>query len=245
MRLTRSLVSGLASLALLPAAGAAQQGHLFDNSWFWGASIGTTTYWTSYVSHAQATTASLEWMLTRTHTGLYISLDQSFFKAKGTYTNAGRQYTDSTLTTYNVYGYNTYTPIQNARSLDIALMGFPGSGRIRPYAGLGVAVNWLQGTKQPNPLDASYNVPTSTGSGASNNPAYWYPTYYGNSYKDAAADWVGALLIVGIQAQLSRFSIFGQAKATTVGTDHLFINEAFYTLQAGIRVNVASWGQEF
>ena len=36
MRLNRSLTTGLALSALLPVAGQAQQGRLFDNSWFWG-----------------------------------------------------------------------------------------------------------------------------------------------------------------------------------------------------------------
>jgi outer membrane protein W len=235
MRLTRSLVSGLASLALLPAAAAAQQGHLFDNSWFWGVNGGVSTFWTQYVAHTQAPTVGIEWLLTRTHTGLYVAYNQSFLKGgvSGEYQNAGKNYTDSTYTTYNTLSYNDSTPIHSVRQLDLALMGFPTSGKIRPYAGVGISVVWVQ-TQQ--------NVVYPTGYSSVFPLTYWDPTAYGTSFRDQASDWVGALFIVGVQAQLSRFSIYGQAKATTVGTGHLLTNGAYYTVQAGVRVNVASWG---
>jgi hypothetical protein len=237
MRLTRSLVSGLASLALLPAAAAAQQGHLFDNSWFWGAGAGVSTFWTQYMEHTQAPTVNVEWLLTRTHTGLYVAYNQSFLKGgvSGEYQNAGKNFTDSTYTTYNTLSYNDSTPIHSVRQLDLALMGFPTSGKIRPYAGVGISVVWVQ-------TQDSIVYPTSYSNPYGGKLTYWVPNAYQASFRQQAADWVGALFIVGIQAQVSRLSIYGQAKATTVGTGHLLTNGAYYTLQAGVRVNVASWG---
>jgi hypothetical protein len=242
MRLTRSLATGLASLALLPAVGSAQQqqGRLFQNSWFWGVSAGVQTFWTTAVSHQQAPSYGLEWLITQKHTALYLSLEESFFKQNNVqYTNVGRQYADSTLTNFNDVSYYSATPIKNATQMDIAFMVFPGNGPIRPYAGIGAAFNWVEGTKaNPNPCgSAPYGDPCSTPFGPSQ---YWFPQYYGSQARDDAADFIDPLLIVGLQIQVSRVSVFGQAKVQATNSNHLFNNQAIYELQAGVRFNLSS-----
>jgi hypothetical protein len=241
MRLTRSLATGLASLALLPAVGTAQQqqGRLFQNSWFWGVTAGVQTFWTTAVSHQQAPSYGLEWMITQKHTALYLSLEESFFHQNNVqYTNVGRQYADSTLTTYTDVSYISATPIRNATQMDIAFMIFPGNGPIRPYAAIGAAFNWVEGTKyNQNACDTPLGDPCETGYGPQ---AYWYPYYYGTQYRDDAADFINPLLIVGLQIQVSRVSVFGQAKVQATNNDHLFNNQAIYELQAGVRFNLSS-----
>ena len=49
MRTVRWLASGLALIALLPSASAAQQGRLFRDSWFWGANAGVMNFSTATV----------------------------------------------------------------------------------------------------------------------------------------------------------------------------------------------------
>jgi outer membrane protein W len=256
MRLTRSLATGLASLALLPAVGTAQQqqGRLFQNSWFWGVTAGVQTFWTTAVAHQQAPSYGLEWLITQKHTALYLSLEQSFFHQNNVqYNNVGRQYTDSTISTYNDVSYVSATPIKNATQMDVAFMVFPGNGPIRPYAGIGAAFNWVEGTKaNPNGASTVLNNPAqkcdyypgpglgdpcSTGYGPQ---AYWYPQYYGSQYRDDAADFIDPLLIIGLQIQVSRVSIFGQAKVQATNSDHLFNNQAIYELEAGVRFNLSS-----
>jgi hypothetical protein len=242
MRLTRSLATGLASLALLPAVGTAQQqqGRLFQNSWFWGVNAGVQTFWTTAVSHQQAPSYGLEWLITQKHTALYVSLEESFFHQSNVqYNNTGRQYVDSTITTYNDVSYISATPIRNATQLDIAFMIFPGNGPIRPYAGIGAAFNWVEGTKaNPNACDSyPYGDPCSTPYGPQQ---YWFPQYYGSQYRDDAADFIDPLLILGLQIQVSRVSLFGQAKVQATNSNHLFNNQAIYELQAGVRFNLSS-----
>jgi hypothetical protein len=233
MRLNRSLTTGLALLALLPVAGQAQQGRLFDNSWFWGVGGGTLTYWTSTTAHAEAPAVSLDWLITRTHFALDVAFDQSFFVAHGlTYVDQGRFYTDTTLTNYYNVSYYAQATVRNSRHITASFLAFPGHGPIRPYAGIGISANFIQG-----------GVTTSTPPALS--PAdQWYPTYYGSQYRDQAADWISAVVTAGLQMQLSRFSVYGQGKLFPISFNQLqpyfFTDQGFFELQAGIRVNVAN-----
>jgi hypothetical protein len=237
MRLNRGLLSGLASLALLPAVGRAQApGSNFTNSWFWGVNGGMMTFWTTSVAHAQAPTIGIEWMITRKHTALYVGFDQAFFKTQGVqFQNVGLQFGDSTLSTSNSsnWGFSQGATIHNSRHLELALMGFPGSGPIRPYAGLGISMNFVQNAtlvgQGPN-----------ASADPSGNPLYWFPGYYGYQYLDQSAYWVSPLVMAGLQIQISRFSVYGQAKVMTTDARHLFSDGAFFNLQAGIRYNVAT-----
>ncbi|NUR19582.1 MAG: hypothetical protein HOQ12_08640, partial [Gemmatimonadaceae bacterium] len=47
MRSNLRLLAGLALIALAPRVGAAQEGRLFKDSWFFGAKAGNMTYWTT------------------------------------------------------------------------------------------------------------------------------------------------------------------------------------------------------
>src|ERR1700749_834395 len=98
---------------------------------------------------------------------------------------------------------------------EVAFIVFPGNGPIRPYAGIGAAINWVEGTKEnqnPNctPLgQPGTGLPCSTGLAPQ---AFWFPTKSGSQYRDDAADFIDPLLILGVQIQVSRVSLFGQAK---------------------------------
>jgi hypothetical protein len=233
MRQIRSLTIGLALIAAMPVAGRAQQGRLFNNSWFWGVGGGTLTYWTSTTAHANAPSVSLDWLVTRTHMALLVGFDQTFFTAHNlTYTDVGRFYKDTTLTNYYDVAYYAQATIRNSRHITASLMAFPGHGHLRPYAGVGLSVNFLQGS-----------VTTSAPPAVS--PArQWFPNYYGTQYRDQAADWVSPVITAGVQAQLSRFSVYGQAKLFPISYNqyapYFFTDQGFVMLQAGIRVNVAS-----
>jgi hypothetical protein len=233
MRLNRSLFAGLTLLALAPTVGRAQEGRLFNNSWFWGLGGGTLTYWTSTTAHSQAPTVSLDWLITRTHWALYLGADQSFFSANNlTYTEVGRLYTDSTLTNFNNVSYYAQAHVRNSRHIQGALMAFPGHGILRPYAGLGISGNFVQGATMTSTAPAL--TPSSQ----------WFPQFYQDTYRSQASEWVSPLVIVGLQAQLSRFSIYGQAKLFPMDAPQyqprFFTDQAFFMLQAGIRINAST-----
>jgi opacity protein-like surface antigen len=235
MRLNRGLLTGLASLALLPALGQAQPGSNFNNSWFWGVNGGMMTYWTTNVAHAQAPSVGIEWLITKKHVGLYVGFDQTFFKTTGAqFTNVGLQFADSTLSSASATNvqFNQPVTIHNSRHIDLAFLGFPGSGPIRPYAGVGIALNFVQ-----NATISPADYPSQSGFGPA---AYWEPGYYGNQYVDQSAYWVSPLLMAGLQVQVSRVSLFGQAKVYTTDSRHLFSDGAFFNVQAGVRYNVAT-----
>jgi len=145
------------------------------------------------------------------------------------------QFGDSTLNTANAsnWGFSQAATIHNSRHIQLALMGFPGSGPIRPYAGVGVSMNFVQNAV----ITGAYPNQSGDPSGSS---AFWFPGYYGNQYLDQSAYWVSPLLMAGLQIQVSRFSLFGQAKVMTTDARHLFSDGAFFTLQAGARYNVAT-----
>ena len=141
MRLIRRLIPGLVLLALAPRAGAAQEGRLFKDSWFFGAKAGNMTYWTTTTSHGQAPFIGGESLITRSHGGLYLSLDQAYFDATTTLTDAeGPHLLD----------------FKDNRRFVAAAMIFPKSyGWIRPYAGLGFAFNFIQSVSARAPISAA------------------------------------------------------------------------------------------
>jgi len=233
MRLNRSLFAGLTLLALAPTVGRAQDGRLFNNSWFWGLGGGSLTYWTSTTAHSQAPTVSLDWLITRTHWALYLAADQSFFTAKNlTYTETGRLYTDTTLTNFNNVSYYAQAEVRNSRHIQGAFMAFPGHGILRPYAGVGISANFVQSAEMTSAPPAL--TPTSQ----------WFPNYYGDTYRLQASEWVSPLVLAGLQVQLSRFSVYGQAKLFPMDAPQyqprFFTDQAFFMLEAGIRINAST-----
>src|SRR5436305_1460051 len=79
MRVSRPLTIAMAIVVALPAMGTAQESHQFKNSWFWGVKGGGFTLADSGQQYRQAPTAGIDWLITRTHGGLYISGGQTFF----------------------------------------------------------------------------------------------------------------------------------------------------------------------
>ena len=64
----------------LPAISSAQAGRQFKNSWFWGIKGGglyPRRQRTSTI--AKRRSSGIDWLITRTHGGLYVSGGQSFF----------------------------------------------------------------------------------------------------------------------------------------------------------------------
>ena len=128
MRTVRWLASGLALIALPPSASAAQQGRLFRDSWFWGANAGIMSFSTATVANQQAPVFNLEWFITRTRGGLYLSLGRSLFTA-----SAGVK--DNLGTLHNV-------EVQDMTQIMADLIAFPVQwGGVHLYAGTGFMMN--------------------------------------------------------------------------------------------------------
>jgi hypothetical protein len=128
MRKVRWLASGLALIALLPSASAAQGGRLFRDSWFWGANAGIMSFSTSTVANQTATVINGEWFITRTRGGLYISAGEAFFTTSATVS-------DNNGNPYNVQIKDMTQIMADAIALPVAW------GGVHLYAGAGFLMN--------------------------------------------------------------------------------------------------------
>ena len=133
MRSVRALWTALAVVAVLPAVGAAQSGKPFKDAWFWGIKAGGLAYGelaTNFTSsYKQAPSFGADWLITRTHGGLYVSYSQAFLTTT--------QYVAASAS--DTVGQPV--ALKNLRRVDLAAMGFPGDNPIlHPYVGIGVSL---------------------------------------------------------------------------------------------------------
>ena len=211
MRLFRSPLLGLALLAALPTIGSAQAGRLFKDSWFWGAKTGVMMYSTKAVENAISPMVGGEWLITRTRGALYVSYDQTFFNNDSAIQDI--------LNTNGVRIVN----MDDMRRVTFAALAFPKEYvGFRPYGGLGVALNFIQ---------------TATPRG----------TYVSASQANDIAATVedqrtraSVLVMAGVQAQYSRWSVFGQATMMPAHAQFLINGRSTYFLEGGLRYNIGT-----
>ena len=209
MRTIRTLVAGAACIALLPAVGFAQNGRSFTDSWFWGAKGGVTTF-ESASERVTAPHVGAEWLITRSRVALAISVEQAFFET--------------------VAGVFDPTSVGSVRAVDVAdlrryhmgLMLFPKRfGALRPYGGLGLAINVVQ--------DAAPR-------GSFTSPASQDTIFRRVDDQSSRASLV---VTAGLQAQYSRVSVFGQLSSMATRSNFLLNGSAnTFMLEGGIRYNL-------
>ena len=210
MRSIRRLLPVLVLLALVPRAGAAQEGRHFKDSWFFGAKAGNMTYWTTTTRHGQAPMLGGETLITRSRGGLYLSLDQAFFE--GT----------TTIADGSVPSGSRVVDIKDNRRFTAAAMMFPKAfGWIRPYGGIGFALNFIQIARP----QGSYSAQTAAELQAT---------------LDNEQTRASPIFMVGAQLQLLRFSVFGQGSYMPAQDEFLLNNNETYFVEAGVRYNIGS-----
>jgi hypothetical protein len=115
---------------IVVSAGADAQGvRNFDNSWFWGFKSGVNTF--SVPGHGNTSTVDLgiDWLITRTKGGLYVSGNQSVFERD-------LEFGDPTSNT----GSRTVR-VNDMRRITFAAVAFPKHfGGITPYGGIGYMI---------------------------------------------------------------------------------------------------------
>ena len=214
MRFLRSLVAvgALGALAALaPRAAPAQTDRAVENSGFWGVKGGVMQFWTADVNHAPAPLGGLDMLITRRNVGLNLAIDQAFFDETGTYPE------------YNFEGVSLGTMgrarLRDMRRYSASLMAFPKRyGTLRPYAGVGFALNVIQ----------KADVITSDPSADAE-----------TSIEDVRSR--GALLLTGgVQGQYRRVALFGQAVLMPARNRFFFSDAETVFLEAGVRFNIGS-----
>ena len=208
---TARRVGSLAMLAtMLPAVAASQSLHNFKDAWFWGVKGGAISFSTTTVENRSEPLAGIEWLLTRTHSALYLSIDQSNFKASSTIE-------DSLGVRHNV-------AIEDMRRATAAAMVYPLSfgipaGAIRTYAGVGLALNFIQkATLSAPPVDPGLRRDVE-------------------DRLEEQQDRAAPLLILGLQLHVGRLAAFVQGTAMPAENDFLLNGRATAFAEAGIRIN--------
>ncbi len=128
MQKLRAIAVALVATVVVSASANAQNRD-FDNSWFWGFKTGINTF--SVPGHGNTSTVDLgiDWMITRTKGGLYVSANQSVFERD-------LEFLDPT----SLSGQRTVR-VNDMRRLTVAGVAFPKHfGGITPYAGLGYTI---------------------------------------------------------------------------------------------------------
>ncbi len=211
MRSFRSPLLGLALLAALPTLGEAQQGRLFKDAWFWGAKTGVMSYSTKAVENAISPLFGGEWLITRTRGALYVAYDQTFFDNESAISDV-----------LNTNGIRV-VHMDDMRRVTFAALAFPKEYvGFRPYGGVGISLNFIQ---RATPL-GSY----SSASQANDIAA---------TVEDQRTR-AAVLVMLGLQAQYSRWSVFGQGTMMPAHVNFLINGRSTYFLETGIRYNIGS-----
>jgi hypothetical protein len=217
MRAFRALaVTALVACSATAASAQATRG--FKDSWFWGLKAGGMYYQVQSDSNALAPLGGVEWFITRTQGGLYLSFDQSFFH-KSVFVN------DSVNPLYA--GPRTIA-LSGMRRFTIAGMLFPlQTYYLHPYVGLGASLNYIA-SAQPK---GTYVSP-----GTATQQQLVLATV--QQFRSNAAP----MALLGVQARLPLVSVFGQLTATPATSNFfLFTGTAVRaTAEFGVRYNVGT-----
>jgi hypothetical protein len=223
MRPIRALTTAAVLAATLPLVAGAQGGRQFKDAWFWGVKAGGLTYADGGGKYQLAPMGGAEWLITRTHGGLYVSLSQAFMTTTTRFP-AGPTAQDS-IVIGGVTQHTRVVDLQNLRKLDMALMAFPGEHlRLHPYAGLGFSMA---------------DVPSASGRAP-------YTTSEQLAFTNAAIRDLKVgftpLLMLGTQVRTPIFSVFAQGELSPAQKNFLLYNgkPVFFAFSGGVRYNVGS-----
>jgi hypothetical protein len=205
--MTRLFVAGVFTAALLPAVASAQRVRDFEDSWFWGVKGGAATYSPIYGNSETAATFGAEWLITRTHGALYVSVDQANIEAT------------SFVFDPTADGSARPVGVEKLRRVGFAALAFPKRfGRFRPYAGLGLTINLigdaypLVGADESDVDDAVYERIDD---------------------RKSQAAFLG---MGGVQAGFGRAALFGQVSFIPAN-NHFLLDDNLMFFEGGVRYN--------
>jgi hypothetical protein len=219
----------VALVALSARAAMAQPTRHFKDSWFWGIKGGALGYqiqsdmvpnnpFERFWGGPVAPLAGLDWLITRTNGGLYVSYDQSFF--------------EHFVLVNDSAGPLDFTPggrqvvLKDLRRFTMAGMLFPmQSYFMHPYVGFGATLSYIG---------------KATPQGTYTNPARQQPLVEGTiaQFRSVALP----VFMIGTQFRLLKFSTFGQATAIPASRSFFLFTGSGWrvTLEGGIRFNVGT-----
>ncbi len=210
MQKLRAVAVAMVATIVVSASANAQEMKNFDNSWFWGFKSGINTF--SVPGHGNTSTVDIgiDWVITRTRGGLYVSGNQSVFERD-------LEFLDPTSNT----GQRTVR-VNDMRRITLAGLAFPKHfGGITPYAGLGFTIAVLGDARVF--VDSANTFPTNS--------------FLDEVEKERSRS--SAMGMAGVQIQTSRAAIFAQETIMPSNNSFLF-RSVLNFFEFGIRINFGS-----
>ena len=210
MRKTNLFIAALLTAAVVPASASAQRVRDFEDSWFWGVKAGVSTFAPTFGESESALTYGADWMITRTHGALYVSLDETNFTSRSA--------------VFDPSSDENFRPVEveNLHRVGVAALVFPKQfGRFRPYGGLGLSVNVLGSAR---PL-----VGALEDTNAIDDVVF--------DRIDERRSQAALLGMLGVQAHFSRAAFFVQASVEPSSSRFLLGDTSLGFFEAGIRYN--------
>ena len=210
MQKLRAFAVAVVATIVVSASANAQEMKNFDNSWFWGFKSGINSF--AVPGHGNTSTVDLgvDWVITRTRGGLYVSANQSVFERD-------LEFLDPNSNT----GQRTVR-VNDLRRITVAGLAFPKHfGGITPYAGLGFMIAVLGDARVF--VDSANTFPTNS--------------FLDEVERERSRS--TAMLMAGLQIQTKRAAIFGQETVIPSNNSFLF-RSVLNFFEFGIRINFGS-----
>jgi hypothetical protein len=218
MRLLRVLAAATGFAALLGQTSAAQEGRQFKDAWFWGAKGGALVYSSNYnTTTGVAPSAGIDWLITRTRGGLYVSADYSFFSTQGSFKEVGATgFSDRVV------------DLKGLQRISLAALAFPlQTPTFHPYAGIGFGMNRISSVAAVGSFSNASQL-NAAGDSVQTKRLTFAP-----------------FVMAGLQKRLPMFSVFVQGDAAFLQNGYFLHNPHPTTglqvaVQGGVRYNVGS-----
>ncbi len=210
MQKLRAVVVAVAATVAVSASARAQEMRNFDNSWFWGFKSGINTF--AVPGHGNTSTVDLgiDWVITRTRGGLYVSGDQSIF-----------QRDVEVLDQASNTGSRTIR-VNDMRRITVGALAFPRHfGGITPYGGVGYMIAVLG--------DARVFVDS----------ANTFPSNAFLDRVESLRSRGAVIGLAGLQIQARRLAIFGQETLVPSNSQFMFTSVMSF-FEFGVRLNFGS-----
>lgn len=210
MQKLRAVTVALVATFVVSASANAQVRRNFDNSWFWGFKSGVNTFSTSRDGNTSTVDLGIDWLITRTKGGLYVSGNQSVFERdvdvfdQASNTNQRR------------------VRVNDLRRITFAGLAFPKHfGGITPYGGIGYTIAVLGDARIF--LDSTNTFP---------NNAFI-------DRVESLRSRSSILGMAGVQIQTKRLAIFAQETLLPSTPNFLFTSVMSF-FEFGVRYNFGS-----
>ncbi len=210
MRKTNLFIAALLAAAVVPGSASAQRVREFEDSWFWGVKAGVSTFAPTFGESETALTYGADWVITRTHGALYVSLDEVNVSSRSA--------------VFDPSADESFRPVdvENLHRIAAAALVFPKRfGRLRPYAGLGLSLN-VVGSARPLIAEAET---------ADNVDDVVFDRV------DERRSQAALLGMLGVQAHFNRAAFFVQASIQPSSSRFLLGDSSLGFFEAGIRYN--------